>query len=299
MKNSPFYNQAELMLRMLPFTAQEKCFALKGGTAINFFFRDMPRLSVDIDLAYIPIESREQSLKNISDALKRVAVTARKAIPGLRFQQDNEYKLLVRFNDVQIKIEPNTVLRGTVFPIEDKKLCKPAQDMFELFVSLNTLSFADIYGGKLCAALDRQHPRDMFDIKLLLENEGITEQVRKAFVIYLASHDRPMHEVLSPSIQDFKRMYDLDFKGMTALDVSCEELSSIQKKLPAALLKILTEKERHFLISIKEGVPQWDLIGVEGVDKLPGIQWKLFNINRIPKRKHKELIEKLKSVLQL
>ena len=147
------------MLRMLPFTAQEKCFALKGGTAINFFLRDMPRLSVDIDLAYIPIESREQSLKNISDALKRIAGAARKAIPGLRFQQDNEYKLLVRFNDVQIKIEPNTVLRGAVFPIEEKKLCKPAQDMFELFVSLNMLSFADIYGGKLCAALDRQHPR--------------------------------------------------------------------------------------------------------------------------------------------
>ncbi len=68
MKNTIYYQRAELLLRVLPAIATESCFALKGGTAINFFIRDLPRLSVDIDLTYLPIESREQTLLHISEA---------------------------------------------------------------------------------------------------------------------------------------------------------------------------------------------------------------------------------------
>ena len=58
MNNSPYFKQAQLMLRVIPHVAAETCFALKGGTAINLFLRDMPRLSVDIDLTYLPLEPR-------------------------------------------------------------------------------------------------------------------------------------------------------------------------------------------------------------------------------------------------
>jgi len=87
MKDSPFFKQAELMLRVIPHVAGEQCFALKGGTAINLFLRDMPRLSVDIDLTYLPIEPRDRSLKNITDALKRIATSIKQAMPLVRVQE--------------------------------------------------------------------------------------------------------------------------------------------------------------------------------------------------------------------
>ena len=112
-------------------------------------------------------------------------------------------------------MEPNLVLRGSVYSPIQAKLCKKAENEFELSVSTKVLSTADIYGGKICAALDRQHPRDFFDLKLLLENEGLTDEIRRAFVVYLASHDRPMHELLKPKWKDIKAVFEKEFKGMT------------------------------------------------------------------------------------
>jgi hypothetical protein len=54
--DNPFYRQVVLLIELLPLVARERCFALKGGTAINLFVRDLPRLSVDIDLTYLPIK---------------------------------------------------------------------------------------------------------------------------------------------------------------------------------------------------------------------------------------------------
>jgi predicted nucleotidyltransferase component of viral defense system len=198
-KNSPFYKEADLMVQLLPEVAKEVCFALKGGTAINFFWRDMPRLSVDIDLAYLPIEDRDLSLANISAALDRIAISIEKwgrvfkVHRSIAHQGNRISKLVISNKAAQVKIEPNEVIRGFVFESVEKDLCSKAEVFFEKSVSLKTLSFADLYGGKLCAALDRQHPRDIFDIKILLEHECLTEEIRKAFIVYLSSHDRPMN----------------------------------------------------------------------------------------------------------
>jgi len=188
MKDTLFFKQAELILRVIPHVAAETAFALKGGTAINLFVRDMPRLSVDIDLTYLPIEPRDTSLQNISNGLQRIAHSIRRAIPGARARESygkesgNVLKLFVSTPNVQIKIEPNTTIRGTVFPPAERDLCQKAEEFFELSASIHTLSLADLYGGKMCAALDRQHPRDLFDIKVLLDHEGITDEIRRAFV---------------------------------------------------------------------------------------------------------------------
>jgi predicted nucleotidyltransferase component of viral defense system len=189
-------SQVGLLLKILPIINMQNCFALKGGTAINLFVRDMPRLSVDIDLAYLPIEPREQFLENITAALDTLSSNIRRKDDG-QYQVNVVFtkvprqlsKLIVSNNMTRIIIEPNFVLRGSVFECETYDLCQSAQNCF----SIETLSFVDLYGGKICAALARQHPRDLFDVKMLLENEGITESVRQAFVVYLAS-------VLSPSI---------------------------------------------------------------------------------------------------
>jgi predicted nucleotidyltransferase component of viral defense system len=304
LKDSPYFKQAELMLKTIPHVTAETCFALKGGTAINLFVRDMPRLSVDIDLTYLPVdEPRDTALKKMSDALARISEGIKKAIAGTRVQEsrgqsrERVTKLIVSAGPTRIKIEPNEVIRGSVYPTEERELTPRAEELFELAVTAQTLSLADLYGGKLCAALDRQHPRDLFDVKLLLDNEGLTDEIRKAFVVYLASHDRPMHELLDPKLKNIRRIYENEFAGMTVDPVSYEDLIAARGTLVATLKKELTNDEREFLVSLKAGQPKWNSIGIEGIEKFPAVQWKLMNINKISLKKQKELSEKLSRVL--
>ena len=75
-----YVNQVRLLLGVLPEIAAEEVFALKGGTAINLFYRDMPRLSVDVDLTYLPTVDRDTALKDMDRRLDRItkATTGRK-----------------------------------------------------------------------------------------------------------------------------------------------------------------------------------------------------------------------------
>lgn len=304
MKESPYFKQAELMLRAIPHVAAETCFALKGGTAINLFVQDMPRLSVDIDLAYLPVEeSRETALNKISEALHRIAAAIKKAIPGAKVQESRAQeperiaKLIVSTGQAQIKIEPNEVIRGSVFPVEERELTKRAEEMFERSVTAWTLSVPDLYGGKLCAALDRQHPRDLFDVRVLLEQEGVTDEIRKAFVVYLASHDRPISELLDPTRKDIRQVYEGEFAGMTVDKIAYEDLIAARERLIEIVKYDLTEDEKAFLISLKEGQPKWSVMGIEGIEKLPAIQWKLKNIQRMNEKKRAASLDKLKRTL--
>ncbi len=303
-----YLTQVELLLQVLPVINKQDCFALKGGTAINLFIRDMPRLSVDIDLTYLPIEPRDQFLKNITFALDTLAHNIKEKGEG-RYQVDEVFtkeprqlsKLIVSNNTTKIIIEPNFVLRGSVFECESNELCQRAQDEFLNFFTIKTLSFADLYGGKICSALARQHPRDLFDIKILLENEGLTESVRQAFVIYLASNSRPLHELLNPKpiLQDTRRIFEEGFIGMAVEEVSYDQLIDIRYKLIELILKSLTANERKFLLSIKTGNPDWQLIPIAGLDKLPGLRWKGLNIAKMDVEKQKIALDKLKKVLEL
>ncbi|OPY60803.1 MAG: hypothetical protein A4E57_04356 [Syntrophorhabdaceae bacterium PtaU1.Bin034] len=204
---------------------------------------------------------------------------------------------MVKARNVMIKIEPNLVLRGTVYEPKKLSLKKAVKDLFGMVVIVRILAPAEIYGGKICAALDRQHPRDLFDIKLLLENEGITEAIRKSFIIHLVSHDRPMAELLNPNFVDLEKTFNADFEGMTVLKVSREELEDTRDNLVRTIKEGLTDRERQFILSIKKGDPDWTLIGLEGVDRLPAIQWKLLNIKKMGKDKHKQAQRKLETCL--
>lgn len=302
-----YKNQVALLLEVLPILNEFECFALKGGTAINLFIHDMPRLSVDIDLTYLPVESRNIFLQNIEAELlkmKYLIETLGLTVKKVPMKNDNISKLQVYSNNAMIKIEPNFVLRGSVFPCEEKELCEKAQDQFLKFMRIKTLSIADLYGGKICAALDRHHPRDLFDIKLLLENQGLTEAVRQALIVYLASSSRPMHELLEPRIseasqQEFKNIFNNEFFGMTTTSVTHEELKDIRSHLPRLLLNSFTLNERMFLIYLKSGTPDWSLLPINGLEHFPGIQWKLQNINKISHEKKKDQLNKLKQVLEV
>jgi predicted nucleotidyltransferase component of viral defense system len=291
------------MLEMLSFVAEEKCFALKGGTAINFFLRDMPRLSVDIDLTYLPIEDRAPSLNNISAALNRIAVNIKKGSAGLKIQSNKVdgyvSKLHVSSNEAQIKIEPNLIIRGSLFPTQELSLSPAVEELFGRSVSMNVVAMADLYGGKICAALDRQHPRDLFDIKVLFESEGLTEQIRRGFVVALASHNRPMSELLSPVRKDIAALYQNQFAGMTSSAISLDELLATREKLIAALIAGLSAEEKMFLVSIKEGQPKWELLNLNGIESLPAIKWKIANIKKLKLQQRLALVNRLKKALDL
>lgn len=305
MKDSSYFKQAQLMLRVVPHVAAEKRFALKGGTAINLFVRDMPRLSVDIDLTWLPLEPRDAALDNIGGALRHIANAIRRGLPGTTVHEsrvrgaDHVSKLTVSTAEAAIKIEPNLVLRGAVLPSEERELCRPAEELFALSATASTLAIADLYGGKLCAALDRQHPRDIFDVKILMDNEGITHDIRRMFVVYLASHDRPMSELLDPVRKDFRQAYEREFTGIVVEHVEYNELVEVRGQLVDTIRNTLTENEKKFLLSIKQGEPDWSLMPVTGIDQLPGIQWKLMNIRKMKKEKHEQSTRKLQEALGL
>ena len=301
MFNSIYVRQAELLLRCLPQIGKQACFALKGGTAINLFVRPMPRLSVDIDLTYLPLSKRDESLADITRAMEAIAADVTRLIPGAHVQigraRGAVTKLTVALGEVQIKVEPNQVLRGSVYPPEMLDLCGEAQTLFEQFVSVRTLSFADLYGGKICAALDRQHPRDLYDVRLLLEGEGLTPEVRRAFVVYLASHDRPMHELLDPQFKDLAKVYAAEFAGMAREEVPVAVLAETRERLVALIRGQLDADEKRFLISMKRGEPEWDLLGIPNLGDFPALQWKLQNVRRMDEGKRRSLLEKLQRVL--
>jgi predicted nucleotidyltransferase component of viral defense system len=303
MNFSTYKAQVQLLLRVLPIVATESCFALKGGTAINLFVRNMPRLSVDIDLTYLLIESRAASLTGISNALKRIQRRISSNLKGVRVIADmvkgmaTPSTLRVSQGEAQIKIEVNLVLRGAVYPPTTRNLCVLAQETFESFASISCLSLDDLYGGKICAALDRQHPRDLFDVHLLLENEGLTEGIRKAFIVYLASHPRPMNELLNPNWKDIHETFERDFVGMTEGKITLEDLVAAREEIHRRILTDLTQSDKHFLISMKEGAPDWDAVGVPGIENLPGLTWKLKNIGAMNVKKRGESLDRLKRVL--
>ena len=291
--------QVDLLIRCLPAIAQVPEFALKGGTAINLFHHNMPRLSVDIDLTFLPISDRDSALLEIRSRLATIAGEIRRTIPRVQIQLTETVtpKLLVGTMEARVKVEPSVVMRGSLFPPVESDLCPAAQEAYELFVQVQRLDTADLYGGKLCAALDRQHPRDLFDIIHLQAAGEIPDEIRQAFVAYLACHHRPIAELLAPNPKPIQDLFAHHFSGMTERLVELDELEAARTQLFEWAATALTESERKFLLSIKQGEPDWEQLPFEALDKWPAIQWKLHNIRQMSTRSHKAALTRLRDVL--
>ncbi len=300
-KDSPYYKQVSLLIRMLPVVATETVFALKGGTAINLFVRDFPRLSVDIDLAYLPLEPRDEALVNVRAALQRITDRINTQ-PDIRAAfQDNkadELRIVVSSPVATIKIEVSPVARGTLHSAEIMPVQESVEDEFG-YAEIQVVSLPDLYGGKLCAAMDRQHPRDLFDVRMLLGSEGISREILVGFLTYTLSHPRPINEVMSPNWQPLNEKFQAEFDGMTFEKVECEDLASVRPIMLIELQKHFTERDHAFLMSFKRGQPDWALFDYPNAADLPAIRWKLQNINKLAKNqeKHQEQLDKLKQVL--
>ena len=299
-RNSLYYRQVQLLVRLLPIVATESCFALKGGTAINLFIRDLPRLSVDIDLVYLPLDDRETALKNVRAALSRIAKNIQQQIPNVEILASHEgsdaLRIFVTHNDARIKIELSPVLRGTIFPPVTMAVRELVETTFG-YAEMPVVSLADLYAGKICAAMDRQHPRDFFDVKLLLENEGLTSDIRQAFLVYLISSPRPISELISPMQKNIRGIFESDFANMTEIPITVEDLEMTRKQLIKAIHAGLTEQEKQFLLSFKAGTPDWSLLALKGIENLPAVKWKMLNLQKMPKDKHTKALATLEKVL--
>lgn len=302
-RQSHYYRQVQLLLRLIPFVARHDCFALKGGTAINLFVRDFPRLSVDIDLVFLPMMERHEALQTIKDHLETLASTIMASIDDTRvirsFQDKTDaLRLLVERDGVQIKIELSPVLRGTVYEPLVMPVSEAVEEEFG-FAEMAVVSFADLYAGKICAALDRQHPRDLFDIKQLLDNEGLTVDLRKALLVYIISHPRPIAELLRPHFKDISAVYEGEFRNMADQDIPQAELEAAREQLVRLIHTSLTPQERAFLLSFKNRTPDWSLLELSGIDRLPAVRWKLQNLTKMPYEKHLEAYVRLEKILKI
>jgi predicted nucleotidyltransferase component of viral defense system len=300
--NEQYNKQVALIIRILPYIAKKDCFALKGGTAINLFYANMPRLSIDIDLSYIALEPRAKAIKNINAALERIKISLEKAGIKTHLQKNNSgyIKMTCYSEDISIKIEPNYVIRGTVFSAKKMTICSAAQELYG-FAAIKVLDKAELYGGKICAALDRQHPRDLFDVKYLLDNEGLTEDIQRGFLIALISHNRPLYELILPNRLDRETQYLQEFKGMTDTNFSYKDHKETLEKLVKLLNTSLTENQKEFIMSFHKLMPRWDLLNIKDVEALPAIKWKLQNLKNLKEEnlsKYTEEIEKVKEVLK-
>ena len=281
----------------------DKYFALKGGTAINLFVRDMPRLSVDIDLMYLPVEPRDESLSNIAKIFEDISNTIESSMKFTKvhklYQRDDGKlsKLQVERKGVRIKIEASPVTRGTVREPTLMQNTTKVQDLFG-FVSTTVVHIDDLYAGKMCAALDRQHPRDFYDIRGLLDNEGISDNLMDVFIVYLISGNQPISKLLNPNRIDISHTYEEQFVGMTTIPIELEVLLQTREELIETVNKKLTPAHKEFLVGFKKGQADWSLLPFKNIKELPSIKWKEINLSKMNDTSRTEAIKKLQAVLE-
>ena len=279
-----YADTVRLLLAVAPDVFANDIFAMKGGTAINLFVRDMPRLSVDIDVVYLPWQTpRDEALQAINQEL--AAIATRVAPLGVqtrlvRAKDLGDTKLIVENDANQVKIEVNVVFRGSVLPVERRALSARISDLFGVEFELPVLAPDELYASKLVAALDRQHPRDLFDVHVMFESGGLGDGAIECFVTYLAGHNRPIHEVLSSKDKDIGAEFRNQFSGMTRETVALESLLEARNRLRQELAARLTERQRHFLLGLARANPDWNLLACPHAGELPALRWKLENLRR-------------------
>lgn len=301
--DSRYRDRVQLLVDILPVLAREPRFALKGGTAINLFEQDLPRLSVDIDLTWLPVSSFAKDAALITEALEGLAGVLRAKPLRLQVQASVKQKgrgitrLLVSRGRSRVQIETTPVMRGTVHPTREM-VVRPAVEEAFGFASAQVLDFADLYAGKLAAALSRQHPRDLFDIGFLLEDERADIALWRTFLVYLTCSPKPAWEILKPSEpRDFHSVFESHFQGMTAEPVSADQLLGSRARLLTRIAGWLDGPSRDFLWSVENEQPDFGLIGLPHARALPGVRRKLHNLARRSKEKRAADKEQLEGSL--
>lgn len=295
--DSKYAKQAELVIQVMPHVSIEDCFALKGGTAINLFELDLPRISVDIDLTYTIITDWETTIREINAALERIAGRLTRVGIAAHLSGTNvSRKILCTTADAAIKIEPNFILRGTTLPTRRLSASPKTQALFGN-AKMQVLSQPELFGGKFCAALDRQHPRDLFDVAQFYMTHTITEEFKRGFLTLALGHNRPLHELLNPILQDHREIFVQQFAGMSDTPFTYEEHEATFAHLRNDLLAALTSDDKQHLLDFVslEGNP--DDFGIDNLSRLPAIVWKQKNLDSL-RRSNPEKFAEQRTLLE-
>ncbi len=297
-----YAERVKLLVEILPTLAEEKRFALKGGTAINLFEHDLPRISVDIDLTWLPVGDFASDTREISTALEKIAVALRSEPLRLQVQTSGTeatgiHRLIASRNRARVQIETTPVMRGTVHPVRTMRV-RPGVEQAFGFAEIQVLDFADLYAGKLSAALSRQHPRDLFDMRPLLDDGRLDEPLWRTFLVYLTCSPKPAAEMLAPQEpRDFEQTFAAHFQGMTATPVTAKSLMEVRARLLQRVSELLDAPSRAFLESVEREAPDFSLIGLPHAADLPGVRRKLSNLGKRSAAKRTADYEQLKALL--
>ena len=293
--NNLYKDQVRLLLRILPVIYREEDFAVHGGTAINLFIKDLPRYSVDVDLTYIPLGPRDQSLADIDKKLAAISQQLQRAVPDINIRPVPK-KLLCTQGRSTVKIEVNGIKRGIIGPTIDLPLCDKAQAEFGMYCKARIVPVEQLYGGKIAAALSRQHPRDLFDYNYM-EPDKI-DRLKRGFMFALLGSDKPFIESLAPHAINQQEALENQFRGMTDIPFTYENYETAREKLIAFINAMLSEEDKAFLVCFEEGCLQWEKSAYSDFRDFPSVQWKLLNINKLKTQnpaKHRQEVKKLKS----
>ena len=297
-----YAERVKLLVDILPTLAEEKRFALKGGTAINLFEQDLPRLSVDIDLTWLPVGEFAKDTQAISSALEAIGERLRSGPLRLQVQTSGTeavgiHRLIASRNRSRVQIETTPVMRGTVHPVRTLRV-RPGVERDFGFAEMQVLDFADLYASKLSAALSRQHPRDLFDMQPLLDDGRLDERLWRTFLVYLTCSSKPAAEMLAPQEpREFEQTFIAHFQGMTAEAVTAASLLDVRMRLLKRIAELLDGPSRAFLESVEHEVPDFNLIGLPHAADLPGVRRKLTNLGQRSAAKRAADHEQLAAVL--
>lgn len=286
--NNIYRQKVELLLKILPFVTDEDCFAIHGGTAINLFVKNLYRLSVDIDVTYIPIEDRNTSLRRINEALMRIADRVKRRFRDVRvIPRLDIYKITCESRGCQVKIEVNQTKRGLVCGDAALcPLCEKAQAMFGVEVDARIVSIPQLYGGKISAALSRQHPRDLFDVKQM---DIPLSDVKKGLIFCLLGSDRPIHESFAPNLIDQHEAMERQFSGMSEVPFSYEDFEATREKLVTDVNSVMTEDDRQFLTGFENLTVDWENSPYSSFKEYPSVRWKIQNLQKLKASNPKKL----------
>ncbi|MDR2232688.1 MAG: nucleotidyl transferase AbiEii/AbiGii toxin family protein [Tannerella sp.] len=297
--NKLYRQQVEMLLKIIPTLSGIESFAVHGGTAINFYVLDLPRYSVDIDVTYTLLKPREEAFAEIHKNLSIIKEKVKAMIPNIVIYEKPN-KIYCTQKGVMVKIEVSGTKRGLVEPYEIRPLCEKARTEFETSNKAKTVSISQLYGGKITAALDRQHPRDLFDVKLMFDFVTDFEQVKKGFLYCLLGSDRPIVETLSPNRIDRQATMVKQFSGMTDIPFSYSDYMETREKLIDFINSNLSQKDKEFLIAFEAGSDLSPFVDYQEYFQFPSVQWKFQNISKLKEinpNKHNGSVKKLANYL--
>ena len=252
-----------------------------------------------MDLTYIPLGSRKEGLAEIDKKLATISQQLQRALPNINIRPVPN-KLLCTLGRSTVKIEVNGIKRGIIGPTIEMPLCDKAQEEFGMYCKARIVPVEQLYGGKIAAALSRQHPRDLFDYNYM-ETDKI-DGLKRGLMFALLGSDRPFIESLSPNNINQQEALENQFRGMTDIPFTYENYENARKQLIAFINSLLNEEDKAFLVSFEEGNPQWEKSAYSDFRDFPSIQWKLLNVTKLKTQnpgKHKQEVERLKSSFRM